>query len=83
MRKKLLKQGDLAVVEWIDAVSQDEWEHQDEIEIDPEHVQSVGMVYEHTKDKLTLALNHDPANDCFSCLMCIPTGMIRSIRKLE
>lgn len=81
--KKFLVRGDVAIVEWIDACSQDEWKTSDEIELDPAPVVSVGMVFEHDDKKITIALNHDCSNDSYSCLITVPAGMVLSVRKLK
>lgn len=78
-----LIRGDFAVVDWIDACSDDEWEEADKSPINPEHITTCGIVYEVTEDKIVLALNHDPANNSFSCRMCIPIGMVKDAQKLK
>jgi hypothetical protein len=81
--KKHLLRGDLAIVEWYDACSQDEWKESGEIDLSPEPVVSAGIVFEHNEEKITLALNHDCSNDSYSCLITIPIGMVSSIRKIR
>lgn len=82
-KKKKMLQGSIAIVEWVDACSQDEWKPSSEIDLAPEYIVSCGIVFEHTDEKITLALNHDPTNDSFSCLMTIPTGMIVKLKEIK
>jgi len=82
-KNKLFPQGALVAVEWIDACSLDEWTEKGEIDLDPAPILSVGIVLAHTDEAIKLALNHDPVNDSFSCLMAIGKGMIVKIRELK
>ncbi len=75
-KKKYLETGTYVVVLWEDAVSEDEWKDTAETDLGPELIETVGIVFEHTSEKITIALNRDAANDCFSCKISIPTGMI-------
>jgi hypothetical protein len=81
MRK--FKRGEFALIEWLDACSYDEWEDSSDIDLAPVLIISLGIVYDHTKEYITLALNYDRENELFSTLMCIPSGMIKSIKTLK
>lgn len=84
MSKSRLKQNDLILVEWLDAVSVDPWIHADEANlIESAKCYSAGiLVRQSNKDGVTLAANYDSQNDNYSCIMQIPRGMILSIKKI-
>jgi hypothetical protein len=82
MATRKYKLGELVKVEWIDALSKDSWEDCDH-KLVPTNVISCGIVQEHNNDYITLAINHSIDTEQVSCLMCIPTGMIKRIRKLH
>lgn len=78
------RQGDFVLCIWKDAHSIDEWTERKLIDREPPICHSVGMVVDWTpRHSLTLALNHNTNTDELSCVMCIPSGMISSIKKLE
>jgi hypothetical protein len=83
MRKKLFQPGDFLFVVWLDAFSVDDWTHVDDSKIDPCEIHSVGICVEHNSKKLTMALNHDTFNDNMSCIMTIPSGMIKEIKAIH
>lgn len=75
--------GDFLLVVWEDAVSFDDWSDRLESDTPPPEIHSVGILVLKNKKYLTLALNHDTINDKLSCLMTIPLGMVKSIKKLS
>lgn len=77
------KDGDFVYVEWLDAFSNDDWEHMDDAKILPCLIISVGIVIDCQRTHLTLALNHDTFNNNTSCVITLPNGMITKIRKLD
>lgn len=86
MEKKSLKKykaGDFLLCKWMDACSFDDWTDREESDTPPCEVHSVGILVVIEEKYITLALNHDTVNDKLSCLMTIPTGMIKSIKKLR
>lgn len=79
-----IKKNDFVCVDWIDAFSVDPWTPAEEIsEADPCLIVSVGIVVSIDKLNLVLALNIDPAADTVSCVMNIPRGMVKKIRRLK
>lgn len=78
-----LKQGEVAAIEWLDAVSQDPWHEQSDIDLKPALIKSVGTVFEHTLTHITLAANYDSENDSYSCMICVPNGMVQNIKRLK
>ena len=64
------------IIEWLDAVSVDAWTDREEIEHQAQPIVSIGILVEENDEVVTLALNHDTARDAYSCIMCIPKGMI-------
>lgn len=82
MGTKKHKLGELVKVEWIDALSKDSWEDCGH-KLVPTNVISCGIVQEHNSDYITLAINHSIDTEQVSCLMCIPIGMVKKIRKLH
>ncbi len=75
--------GTLLFCVWLDAFSEDEWTNRESLDIRPCEIHSAGICIEHTKEFLTLGLNHDTINDNFSCYITVPTGMILSIQELK
>lgn len=73
---------DIVRVEWLDAVSRDEWDSSSD-PIKPCLIASVGHLINDEPDFVELAGNYDPENDQTSCVMCIPRGMITSIQTLK
>ena len=73
---------EIYLVKWVDAESIDEWTSQSDIDHDLPMIESVGFLVKKTKALVTLALNYDTANDSFSCIMKIPTGMIQKEIKI-
>lgn len=83
-RKPKIVAGDFIYVEWDDAYSMDEWTDKDKIETkDTYLIKSVGILVEQNEHKIILALNHDTESDAVSCVMTIPLGMVKTIRKLK
>jgi NAD-dependent dihydropyrimidine dehydrogenase PreA subunit len=82
--KSKLSPNDLVLVEWLDAVSVDEWIHSDEANlIEPARCWSCGiLVRQCSKDGITLAANHDSQNGNYSCIIQIPKGMILRVKKI-
>lgn len=80
----LLKSGEKVSVEWLDACSLDEWTERSEVEsMTPAPVETSGIVVHHDQNNITIAGNYDPENDLFSCVMCIPTGMVTKVKRLR
>jgi hypothetical protein len=71
------------LIEWGDAVSVDEWTPRTEIALPPSKVLSVGFLIEETETHYTLALNVDTVSDSASCIMTIPKGMIKKVKRLK
>jgi hypothetical protein len=83
-RRPKLEPGDFVYVEWDDAYSLDEWTEKDKVQSDqPYLIKSVGILVEQNDNKIILALNHDTESDAVSCVMTIPFGMVKTLRKLK
>jgi hypothetical protein len=80
MAKNIKRKYDIAIVEWLDAESIDEWTENVLIDHSVAKVVSIGFLLKSDKQGVTLALNHDTKNDAHSCIMKIPNGMIVSKR---
>lgn len=79
-----LKQGDFVFVEWLDAHSTDEWQKRSDVDTEPTVIHSVGIVVDWTpRISLTIAQNHNTANDDLACTFVVPSGMISRIKKLK
>jgi len=83
MEKSTRSKYKMALVEWQDAESVDDWTSEDEIDHSIAPVFSVGWLLKEDFEAITLALNHDRKNDSFSCIMKIPTGMVISKKILK
>lgn len=70
-------------VEWLDAVSHDEWIHLDEADLNTVLIKSVGFLVSDTKESITLALNYDTINNNISCYINIPNKWIKSKRLIK
>ena len=69
---------------WDDAFSIDEWTPANEVcEAKNTSVHSIGFLIKRTKHHLILALNHDVDNDMLSCIIYIPTSMIKALIPLD
>lgn len=74
----------VAVVEWNDAYSVDEWNELENVQKDNSHeCVSVGMLMKNDSDSVILSLNKDISSDKISCVMVIPTCMVKSIKILD
>ena len=72
---------DIVLIEWLDSKGMERWEYLDEIEPMPPCVcYAVGFIIEDTPDYKTLALGLSDAQVLGRTT--IPSGCIRSIRKL-
>jgi len=79
MKRKLVH------IEWHDAVNGfvEEWTDLDDIEFNPQLVESVGWVHSETGDIIILVHNiAETDNQGFSAV-CIPKGMIQKITTLK
>lgn len=76
--KGSLKHKPVLVI-WQDAASIDEWGSEADAasEVCP-LIHSVGLLISKDSEKITLALNHDTATDSISCVMLIPSGMVKA-----
>ena len=74
----------LVLVVWDDAFSVDEWTPIEEI-IDETSavVRSAGFLIKETDKYLILALNHDTTNDNLSCVVFIPTKMVKELIPID
>lgn len=69
---------------WDDAFSIDEWSSLQELkEAKGTLVHSVGFLVQRTEEYVVLALNHDTSNEAFSCIMYIPTNMVKAVVPLD
>lgn len=73
----------IVLVLWNDAESIDAWTHSSEVDCGTTTVESVGFLINEDEKALTLALNYDSGNDCYSCIIKVPTGMISKKIKLK
>lgn len=77
------KPGEYLFIKWLDACSIDEWLPEEELEIKPCEVHTLGICVESTKKHITVSLNHDTVNNNFSCTICIPRDMITFIKRVD
>ena len=69
---------------WEDAFSIDEWTDISDLESQCcAMIHSCGFLLEETMDHVVLALNYDTANESASCVMYIPTNMVKAIVPLD
>ena len=72
---------DIVLIEWVDSKGMERWEYLDEIvSMPPCHCYAVGFVIEDNGDYKTLALGLSDTQVLGR--MTIPTGCIKSIKKL-
>lgn len=76
-----MKRVKIVLVEWLDAVSLDEWT--DRLEpLEPVLCISAGILLLKDKHHIKIAVNYIPETDQASCVMTIPIGMVKSIKYL-
>jgi len=78
MEGKVIELNKMVLIEWIDAESEDSWTFSPDIDHGCALIKSVGWLLKESKKSVTIALNHDTKNDSWSCIMKIPTGMIKT-----
>lgn len=61
---------------WLDATSTDEWTPAHEITGECHTIETVGLLVVENDECITLALNHDPEADSYSCFISIPKAWI-------
>ncbi len=85
MSKNKLSQNDIVLVTWLDAVSFDPWTETSEAEkLQAAKIFSVGHLIKYDEKKeIIIAGNFDSQNFNYSCMMCIPVGMIVSVKRLS
>ena len=64
------------LVEWVDSVSHDPWEHYSDAEFAPHTIVSVGILLRDDTNIVALALNADPSSEMISCTITIPKSCI-------
>jgi hypothetical protein len=75
-----LKHLDLAAVVWGDAHTQGgDWHEDSEDMHEATPIYTVGIVWRHTPQGITLVLSYDPENKHYSGYMFIPTGNVLTI----
>ena len=76
--------GDIVLIEWVDSRYTNCWECLGEIEAMPPSVcHAVGFLIDDSVDYKTLAISLSPNTDQVLGRLTIPSGCIRSIRKLR
>jgi len=76
-----IKDRETILIEWVDSKGMERWEYLDEIETMPPCIcYSVGFIIENTPDYKTIALGLSDTQVLGR--MTVPSGCIRSIRKM-
>jgi hypothetical protein len=86
MQKKKQIPGTIVVVEWIDALTLDQWsdiKFRIEEHKEPVVVLTVGIVLQHIDDYIVLARSIQLRGNSTEGSFQIPSGMIQSIKKLN
>lgn len=68
---------------WRDATSVDEWTDIKDIEPECHEIETVGILLYENKELITIALNHDPKGEAYSCYITIPKAWIKDIKELR
>lgn len=79
----VIESNKIVLIEWIDAESIDEWTYSPDIDHGCALIKTVGWLLKESKKSVTIALNHDTKNESWSCLIKIPTGMIKSKKVIK
>ncbi len=73
---------ELVWIEWLDAVSTDEWTAVEDVSSECHVIETVGWIVAETPETITLAPNHDRISDNVACYIAIPKAWIQDRKAL-